>query len=898
MPTTLTTSLSSDRMEPNLSRMAEWRAKLDSIRQQARGSYQSGASGLQVASLISQSMDDFILEIYREALQHRTAAQRTTIEEQGAVIAIGGSGRGEMAPYSDVDLLFLHRPSCRRVFEPFAGDVIRNLGDAWISLGHSTRTIGNALEMAADPQFLTALLEARLLAGNQRLFVSLQSKLRRYVHRRQSSVFAKCVKSREEERAKFGATVRQLEPEIKRSPGGLRDVHLIRWTGYVRFGTSDIDLLRRQDALTQQDAQTLQAAVEFLTRIRIDLHFSAGTASEVLSWPEQLRLAQSLGYRDNESQRDVEQFMQTYFRHSTAIADISARFVARHEPHTRVKRLWKSLFRRRSNGIFLVTNHELDVLPRHRESVCQRLEDVLKVYELAAKHSVSLSPLLVETIKRVVPELPDDLSPESIKIFLTILSGSGRVGPVLRDMYSTGVLEKVLPAFAHTRCLIQFNQYHSYTVDEHTLRVIEAADAFATKPGALGDAYGEIRHKEILHLAMLLHDAGKGFSGDHSDVGRRIAGDMADRLRLSAHQRDLLMFLVHKHLNMSHVALLHNIDDDVEVLNFARNVGSPEYLRMLFVLTAADIQGVGPNAWTDWKGLFLTQLYERAMLALSGEDPHTHDAERLTRLRAEVLPILNSAGNGEPWTDESLARYFDTFARHYLLSTPATQIAADLRHIQKLNAEQVIVEGKYDATSKTVEYRVLTLDTIGSGCFSKMAGTLAAKRMQILSATISTSTGGIVIDSFRVVDTDHAQTIPEFRLDEVKSAIRDVLLGRDNVESLFRRSSRFTVPVPVLTGQREATRVAIDNDSSVQFTIIDVFANDRPGLLYTITACLRDLGLSVSLAKIGTNRDQVLDVFYVTDRGGAKLLAESRLDSIQRTLVERIEEFERKGFAA
>jgi [protein-PII] uridylyltransferase len=887
-------------MEPNLSRMAAWRARLDAIRQQARGKYQSGASGLQVASLISQSMDDFILDIYRESLQQRTATQRTTIEEQGAVIAIGGSGRGEMAPFSDVDLLFLHRPGCRRVFEPFAGDVIRNLGDARISLGHSTRTIGNALEMAAgEPQFLTALLEARLLAGNQRLFVSLQHKLQRYVHRRQSSVFARCVKSRVQERAQFGATVRQLEPEIKRSPGGLRDVHLIRWTGFVRFGTSDIDLLRRQDALTHEDAQALQAAVEFLTRIRIDLHFSSGKAEEVLSWPEQLRIAESLGYRDNDSQRGVEQFMQTYFRHSTAIANISARFVARHEPHTRVKRLWKSLFRQSRNGIFRVTNHELDVLPRHRESVCQRLEDLLKVYELAASHGDSLSPLLVETVKRVVPALSGELSPESIRIFLAILNCSGRVGPVLRDMYNTGVLEKVLPAFAHTRCLIQFNQYHSYTVDEHTLRVIEAADAFATRRDALGEAYGEIHHKEILHLAMLLHDAGKGFSGDHSEIGRRIAGEMADRLRLSAHQRDLLVFLVHKHLNMAHVALRRNIDDVNEVLNFARDVGSPEYLRMLFVLTAADIQGVGPNAWTDWKAGFLDQLYERALLALSGEDPHTHDAERLTRLRAEVLRVLNSSGgsNGETWTEESLGRHLNTLARHYLLSTPAPQIAADLRHIQKLDAEQVIVEGRYDSATKTVEYRVLTHDTVGSGCFSKMAGTLAAKRMQILSATISTSTEGIVIDSFRVVDTDHAQAIPEFRLNEVKSTIRDVLLGRDNVEAVFRRSARYTAPTAGIPDRRKTARVVIDNDSSVQFTIIDVFANDRPGLLYTITACLRNLGLSVSLAKIATNLDQVLDVFYVTDRGGAKLLAESRLDSIQRTLVERIEEFERNGFA-
>lgn len=897
MPPTLT--ISPHASAPDLSRLAEWRGQVEAIRQQARASYEQGASGLQVASLISQKMDDFILQFHREALERRPESERTVIEQQAAVIAIGGSGRGEMAPYSDVDLLFLHRPSARREFEPFVVELVRNLYDSGISLGHSTRTIGNALSMAvSEPEFFTALLEARLLTGDQRLLVSLQKRLRQIVWRRQSRMFAACVSARDKERGHFGLTVRQLEPEIKRSNGGLRDIHLIRWTGFVRFGTSDIDLLRRQDAMTREDAQSLLAALEFLTRIRMELHFAAGKADEVLTRAEQLRLAGVLGFRDTEGQRGVERFMQTYFRHSYAIANIAARFVARHEPHSRLKRLWKSLFAHRSNLIFRVTKHELDVLPRHRESVGRRLEDVLKVYELAVSHGVTLSPQLVEMIQQIVPEIGDDLSSESIHVFMNILSRKGRVGPTLREMYNTGVLEKVLPAFAHTRCLLQFNQYHSFTVDEHTLRVIEAAEALDVKAGPLRDAYREIRHREILRLALLLHDAGKGFVEDHSEVGRRIAGEMAARLKLSPHQTELLVFLVHKHLLFAHVALRRNIDDIHEVLKLAREVGSPEHLRMLYVLTVADIQGVGPNAWTDWKGDLLMQLYDRTMLALSGDDPHSHDAAQRERLRTQVRDCLHRLPGGPTtWTDDALERHFATLPSHYLLATPAEQIARDLRNMARLPAEQVIVESLFDSGTNTVEYRVLTLDHIGSGCFSKMAGTLAAKRMQIFSANICTTTDGVVVDTFRVVDTDHLGPVPEFRRNDVTAAIRDVLLERDSVEALFRRSARFSDLTAKVAEHREPTRVVIDNDSSHQFTIIDVFAHDRPGLLYTIAACLLQFDLSVSLAKIATHLDQVLDVFYVTGRAGAKVIGESRLDTIQRTLVERIEEFERTGFA-
>ena len=898
-------------------RLALQKARLQSLRDQARERYAGGSPGLQVAAIICAMTDTLILELFAGVLEPLPEADRAVLGQQVAIVAVGGTGRGELAPYSDVDLLFLHVRRCDQRLPGCISQAVRDCWDAGIKLGHSVRTPADALAAARDdPQFATALVEARLLWGDERLFQTLQSRFRRQVGRRRFSEFYRAVvDARQVERTQFGETERQLEPDVKRSPGGLRDIHLIRWIGFARYGTVDLDMLRLEGALNREDEQALVAAQEFITRIRVDLHFAAGKAQEVLTREEQLRLTELHGVAATAGQRPVERFMQMYFRHSAAVADISARFVERHRPVSLKSRLNQLLWSHRCNHIFRVNATEIDVVPRYRERVQSTLESLLNLHELAALYSVRLAPGLIEQIRQAVPKLPPQVSPQASHLFMSILRSVGQAGRQLRDMYRTGLLEVVLPEMSHVRCLLQFNQYHSYTVDEHLLRAVEAVERFEIDAGPVGVAYRAVKHKDLLHLAVLLHDMGKGNEEDHSQVGRKIATAVAARLELSAHQAETLDFLIHKHLLMGHLAFRRDLSDDEMLLRFSRDVGSPELLRMLFVLTAADMTAVGPLTWTDWKAELLAELFDRTLQFLSGAPPKFREAGRIHEIGQQVLALLEPAEqrNAKKRAPDELAagrngfdattgsnlpirnELFDSLPLHYLTATPPEQIASDIVAIRQMTESDLTIRGHYEAATNTTEYRIITHDTVGSGLFSKITGALAAKGLKILSANICTTTKGIVIDSFHVHDGDHAGPVPEFRLHDVETSIADVLADRTTVERLFQRHRRFLrAEQPQLF--REPTRVVIDNDSSERFTIIDVFADDRRGLLYVIASALLEMGLSVSLAKIATHVDQVLDVFYVTSREGVKLQDEQRLEEIRTALAARIEDFERHGF--
>jgi [protein-PII] uridylyltransferase len=896
-------------------RLAEQKARLQSLRDQARERYAGGAPGLQVAALICEMTDRLICELFAGVIDPLPDDVKALVARQTAIVAIGGTGRGELAPYSDVDLLFLHVPRADPHLTECIAQAVRDCWDAGLKLGHSVWTPAGALAAAAvDPQFTTALVEARLVWGDERLFETFKSRFRRRVGRRHYAEFYRTVvAARQAERSQYGETERQLEPDVKRSPGGLRDIHLIRWIGFARYGTTELDLLRLEGALSRDDEQALNAAQEFITRVRVDLHFAAGKAQEVLTRDEQLRLADLHGVAGAAGQRPVERFMQTYFRHSTAVADISARFVERHRPNPLSARIWQNLLSHRSNHIFRVSADEIDVIPRYGERVGASLESLLNVFELAGLYSVRVSPDLFELIRQAVPKTAPELSSTGAQQFLAILRSTGQVGRQLRGMYRSGLLELILPEMSHARCLLQFNQYHAYTVDEHSLRAVEAAEQFDNDPGPVGVAYRTIKNKELLHLALLLHDLGKGFAEDHSLVGGDIARRVATRLGLSAHHTEMLVFLVLKHLAMAHLAFRRDLSDDEMLVRFSRDVGSPEVLRMLFVLTAADMTAVGPGTWTNWKAELLGEMFERTLQILSGAPPKFREAERVRSIAGQVHALLEAPGSGKepdvarrvpPYSDPVDAadpdqrplydNQFDSLPLHYLTATAPAQIARDLVALRQLGPDDLIVRGSFESGTGTVEYRVITRDTVGSGLFHKVTGALTAKGLEILSANICTTPDGIVIDSFHVHDGDYAGTIPEFRLRDVESAVVEVITGQTTVEHLFQRHRRF-VPTGTPRLFHEPSRVVTDNDSSERFTVIDVFADDRRGLLYTIASTLLELGLSVSLAKISTRIDQVVDVFYVTDRDGSKIQSEQRLMEIQAMLTGRIEEFERRG---
>ncbi len=879
-------------------RIAARKERLAEIRNHARGLMDGGATGIQVAADIAAAIEALLVEIFLEKLQMLPASEQSVVTQHSAVVAVGGSGRGEMAPYSDADLLFLYDSKAAQTYSRFVAQVVRDYWDAGIKLGHAVRTIGDSASMARqDPQVATTLSEARLLWGSGELFERLRRTVRRRVVQSRLQAFvADCIRTRESERAQQGLTSNQLEPDVKRSLGGLRDIHLIRWIGFGHFGTTDIESLRLKGALAKEDARRLLAAQDFLMQVRNELHFAAGKANDVLTRDEQLRIAHKRGIEGSAGQRPVERFMQTYFRHAAAIADVSRRFTQKHRPRTWRDRLVDFVMTHRADGIFKVGPRTIDVVARYRPSVSRNIEQILRVYYLAALYGVVPSLELCEAFKESVRDMDGTLNDEAARLFRNILGRTGCLGATLRSMHDFGILEYVVPDVAHARCLMQFNQYHSYTVDEHTLRAIEAAEQFDRDEGPVGAAYRNVKQRQLLHLALLLHDLGKGFEEDHSIVGEQIALRTAQRLRLSDHDRETLAWLVRHHLKMAHVAFRRDIDDADMLVEFSRDVGSPELLRLLFVLTAADFAAVGPGVWTSWKAEVLSGMFNRSMLILSGKPYQYHEEERLSQVKKHVRKfVAPKGGDGQAEPAEWVEATLNTFPPHYLGTTPPERIAADLRLIAGLKPGEVIVEGEYDSLTHTVDYRVVAHERDFPGCFHRICGALTAKRLEILSAQISTSREGVVVDAYKVIDNDYARNLPDARIAEVAESIRAILTGKTEVPELFRRHRRFGGEDAAAPLTKEPTRVVIDNQSSDRCTIIDVFTHDRPALLYTITRTIYELGLSVELAKISTHLDQVVDVFYVTDLGGQKVQDEQRLEVVRETLLTTMSEFTLDG---
>ena len=889
-----------------MDRIAILRMRVDELRKQALRRFELGSSGLQTSSFLSHLMDALITLIFDEVLVEAGPLVNKRLRGEVALLAVGGTGRGDLCPYSDLDVLFLHTPKVTEIFQPIAANVQRDLWDSGLKLGASVRTIADSISWAKqEPQFATALIDSRWLSGETSLVEQLRNRFAKTVVKaRRQQFLSDIVAARNAEREEFGATTQQLEPDIKRSLGGLRDLHLIRWIGFALYGSGDFDSLRLSGAITKEESRRLAHAYEFLIGLRIDLHFAAGKEQDTLSRNDQLRIAKLRNIAAGEGQIPVERFMQEYFQHSSTVAEMAQRLIERTRRSPWLIRAADYLISYRSDDIYRVGPELLDI-PKGRDRIatCGSIEGVLQLYLTATRYRLRVAPGLAEKIKLEQHQPPAVLSPDAIAAFLTLLRTTGTLGQALRGLHQNGVLEAVLPCLQHIRCLLQFNQYHHYTVDEHTLRTIEAVERFAADLSSVGKAYREIHHKEILHLALLLHDAGKGYDEDHSEVGRRLASDVALRLALPDHQRDLLMFLVHRHLRMADLALRRDINDPAVLLKFSHEVGSPEALRMLFVLTAADISAVGPGVWNEWKAELTTILYERTMLWLSGKSHLFDEATRLKTIKQQVAALITEKtvekrpGNRPTVELATLAKQLDQFPPHYLLETPPARIADDFRIAQTRQTDEIHVEANYDAETSTVEYRIITHEQIAPGCFHKLSGVLSAKRLAILSAAICTTQDGIIIDVYRVRDADHAGEIPTWRVDEITLAIRKVLRGEIDVETLLKSRGRFAFqslrgPVSDLP-----MRVVIDNESSDRYSVIDVFAHDRPGLLYAITRTLYELNLSVILAKIATHFDQVLDVFFVTEADQQKISDTERLKFIRELLTEKLTDFEKTAIA-
>ena len=859
-----------------------------------------GATGVEVVESFTDLIDRMLIARYR-AVTRKGAKEDAAAIQHGCLVAVGGYGRRELAPYSDIDVMMLYRHGDAEIGSSVSKNLFHHLWDLGFQVGHSVRSIQDCLALAeTDLVVKTSLIEARFLAGNASVFQDFRNRFaRRWLGRHANLFVQKKLEERQGDYAKFGETVFLLEPNIKKSKGGLRDLHLLQWVGMAKYQAATLQDLVNRGLIPYTDYQALTEAREFLWRVRGLMHFEAGRAQDILSFDEQVRLAAQFKFSDQPHILAVEQFMQQYYRHTTGIYDRCMRFVDRSSKKSwrdGLRRLWPSSL---IEGSFQMAGDRLTVPSEKLSHVLGDPELLVRFFQVAQERGMRIDSQILDELNQHLEGVPNErfhTNPVS-QIFRQILSGPKRVADTLEAMHRGRLLEKLIPAFARVRGLMQFNQYHKYTVDEHSLLAVRQAERLHQDDGALGEVYKEIHQKDLLHLALLLHDLGKGRPEDHSEAGKIISQKTADRLGLDTQESRILEFLVYKHLLMANTAFRRDIHDDKVILNFAREVKSPEILRKLLVLTVADIAAVGPEVMNKWKETLLIELYGRTLAEISGEKESEGSAEERKKLAEKVAKVMKKESPSMPTnapaeisTSSWVEKQLEEFPIRYLSSTSPERMASHFVAIQRLTSNEPIVEVRFDKDLKICEYSLIAHKENKPGLFMNVTGSLAAMGLQVLDAQIMTKADGIIVDTFFVSDPDYEGQPPPRRIQRVSQTITRVLQGHENVEEVFARGQRISFGKRFPTG-RHPTEIQIDNETSDHFTVIDVFADDQQGLLYIIARALFNLSLSIHSARIGTRLDQVVDVFYVTGDHGGKIEDSTACEEIREAVQKAVDDF-------
>lgn len=860
-----------------------------------------GATGGEVVQAFSDFMDALLIARFREVIQEGNAEIRASWQ-QCCLVAMGGYGRRELAPHSDIDVMVLTQASQAEMAHTISKGVFHRLWDLGFQVGHSVRSIAECLEIGEiDLPAFTSLMESRFLGGNPVVFQEFQRKFDRRILKRQSKRFIlDKIEERQREYAKFGGTVFLLEPNIKKSKGGLRDVHLVQWVGQARFGARTIQELSNRGILAFEDYQVLQDAQEFLLRLRGFLHFEANRAQDILTFDDQVRLAEIYGLSDLPNLLAVEQFMQQYFRHTTGLYDRCMRFLEQSQERSwidRMRRWWPNSL---IEDNFRIDDNQLTIPAEKLHGVLESPLWLMRLFEISHDQAVPVDSKILNELSQYLTTIPNEPfhTKEVSRIFRGILNRPGRIGQTLEAMHQASLLEKLVPAFARVRGLMQFNQYHKYTVDEHSLLAVKETERLQEDMGITGEVYRQIQDKDILHLAVLLHDLGKGRPGDHSKIGQEIAHKMADRLELSQQDREALAYLVFHHLLMSHIAFRRDLNDPKIILTFARKMKTVEVLQKMFILTVADISAVGPEVMTKWKESLLGELYARTYESMvEGQESTKPDREESLlkpEARNMLLEFIATHGReiSEPepnwsfWVDGQLSQLPDW----YIVSTPVERIAAHLLAMRNLSSRPTYVEGRFNEELGISEYVLITRVQAKPGLIMQVTGVLAALGLEVLNAQIMTLDDGTVLDVFSVNDSDCDGQLSDYRLSEVSQEILAVVAEESSVDQVFERRRRMVFGRQFPTGRRP-TEVLIDNDVSDSYTVIDVFVDDKPGLLFVLAKTLVKLDISIHIARIGTRLDQAVDVFYVTDAQGDKISSRNGCEHIQNSLCKAVDEW-------
>ncbi len=816
-----------------------------------------------------------------------------TAGERMAVIFVGGSGRGEMAPQSDIDLLFLTPYKQTAWGESVIETTLHLLWDLRLKVGYSVRTIDESLRMAReDVTIRTNLVETSYLMGDLALTNELESRLWEELFRKTGPEF---VEAKLDERAarhkRQGGSRYLVEPNVKEGKGGLRDLQTLFWIAKYLNGTKDAHELVEQGVFTPEEYKVFEEAHAFLWTTRCLMHLITGRPTEQLTFDLQVEVAAALNYDDQDGQRGVERFMQQYFRHARHVGELTRVFLVDLETKLVKKRpsfatsLRNALTFSRDDTASGFKNELGRLAIADPETFFEDPINILRVFQEALRTDLLIHPLTMRAVVAHLSLIDEDLrtNPQANEIFLNLLLGNSNPERALRRMNELGVLGAFMPEFDRINAMMQFNMYHHYTVDEHTINCIsilsqiERQELVEDLPVASGILEAGV-NRRVLFLALLLHDIGKGQPRPHEDVGAEIAQIVCPRLGLPPEDCETVVWLVQNHLLMSDVAQKRDTSDQQTIRDFAKQVRTVTNLKLLTVLTVCDIRGVGPDTWNNWKAVLIRELFAATQEELSeglGRKTATRTA-RIEIAQKEFARRVRHLKGLELETE--IQRYFGNF---WLGCDAGTQIVLS-KLCQNVTQENVASDIQMDKTRDATRACFALEDH--PGIFARLAGALALVGANVVDARTYTTSDGIALSVFWIQDAN-GQPYEKSRLGRLRKMIdktlageviaRDALKERDVVKKRLRD---FDVP----------TRITFDNEGSEIFTIIEVDTRDRPGLLHDLTRTLTACNLTISSAIIATYGNQAVDAFYVKDLFGLKVHAENRLKGIEKQLRDAI----------
>ncbi|MGL9618869.1 [protein-PII] uridylyltransferase [Bradyrhizobium sp. U531] len=849
--------------------------------------------GRHCAERLCHVQDEIIRILYSAATRHLYRSPIPSGAERMAVVATGGYGRGLMAPESDIDLLFILPYKQTAWGEQVAEAILYCLWDMGLKVGHATRSVDESIRQArGDMTIRTAILETRFLTGDKPLYDELLERFDKDVVQGTASEFVTAKLAEREERHRRGGQSRYLvEPNVKDGKGALRDLHTLFWIAKYVYRVRDTSELVERGVFDAQEYRSFRRCADFLWSVRCNLHFYSGRAEERLSFDLQREIAVRLGYTSHPGMQDVERFMKHYFLVAKEVGNLTAILCAKLEDQQAkpapvlsrmMARLRPTAAKRRvpDSDDFIVDNNRINVAAP--DVFKHDPVNLIRIFRLAQKNNLAFHPDAMRDVTRSLGLINAQMreNPEANRLFMEILT-SDNAEIVLRRMNETGVLGHFIRAFGKIVSMMQFNMYHHYTVDEHLIRCVGflqdiergGIEEFALASDLMRKSRPE--HRAVIYITTLLHDIAKGRPEDHSIAGAKVARRLCPRLGFSAADTELVAWLIEEHLTMSTVAQSRDLSDRKTIENFAAVVQSVEQMKLLTILTTADIRGVGPGVWNGWKAQLLRSLYYETEPVLTGGFSEVDRGKRLVSAHAEFRMAFAE------WPAEELDAYI---ARHYPAYWLKVELPRKIRHARFVRSSEqaghkLAINVGFDEVRGVTELTIFAADH--PWLLSIIAGACASAGANIVDAQIYTTTDGRALDTIsisREYDRDEDEGRRATRIGEM---IEDVLEGKLRLpEVVARRTVRSKAKPFVIEPE-----VTINNQWSDRYTVIEVSGLDRPGLLYELTTAISKLNLNIASAHVATFGERARDVFYVTDLLGAQINAPTRQAAIKSALT-------------